>query len=312
MTVEIITPSRLHFGFLDVTKDNYHRFGGIGLALDYPRVRLKIHESDELRVEGVDSGRVRNYFREILAKTEFLGAEVIVEESIPSHKGLGSGTAITMAGLEGLKELYGFDVDLEKKAIELGRGKRSGVGIKAAMAGGFIIELGNSEDDMRKQVLLQQDFPKEWRFLLVIPEDSGLYGEEEEKAFNELDFQREISGEVCRHTLMSLIPSFKKRNLSRFGEALTRIQESVGEYFKEVQGGTFATEEANRFFNNLDSFEEKAFGFGQSSWGPTFFFLTHNKYVSELENEVKEYLGEFKGKYDTLVTKSNNRGTKVS
>ena len=40
-TIEIVTPARLHFGFLELNK-NINSFGGIGLSIDKFNTKIKL------------------------------------------------------------------------------------------------------------------------------------------------------------------------------------------------------------------------------------------------------------------------------
>lgn len=310
--VEVEAPSRLHLGFLDTTKENYHRFGGIGLALESPKTKLEISKSDDLTIRGERVGRVEKYCERLIDIFDLSGVEIVVKELVPRHKGLGSGTSLATAIIAGLMRIYGLEIDLEKTAYLLGRGKKSGIGVKAARGGGFIVELGHSEYGRKKTVLLQRNFPKNWKFILVVPEGRGLYGEEEKNAFKGLDGSKRLFGEVCRKTLMSLVPAFKEKNLSEFGESITKVQRMVGKYFEDVQGGLYASEEANRLFDDVDHFSTKVYGFGQSSWGPSFYLLTKKKNAKKLKKEVLDYLNTFNRNYEVFIPEINNKGVKIN
>jgi beta-ribofuranosylaminobenzene 5'-phosphate synthase len=73
-----------------------------------------------------------------------------------------------------------------------------------------------------------------------------------------------------------------------FGEALTEIQRILGNYFSEVQGGVFYSNEAVELLEKLG-----AKGVGQSSWGPAAYGLypTHRE-AEVAARQLAERLGE--------------------
>ncbi|PTD93519.1 GHMP kinase, partial [archaeon SCG-AAA382B04] len=56
----------MHLGFLDLSSDYYHQFGGIGLALNKPKFKIEINQSDKLIVRGEEQERVSKYFNKII------------------------------------------------------------------------------------------------------------------------------------------------------------------------------------------------------------------------------------------------------
>ncbi|OKY77844.1 MAG: putative sugar kinase [Candidatus Methanohalarchaeum thermophilum] len=311
MALEIEAPSRMHFGFLDLTGDQFHKYGGIGIAINEPKAELTIATSNTLKVKGEDQKRVRKITRDILEKLNVPGTSLHVKKTIPSHRGLGSGTSLTLAILSGLIRLYDLKLDLEKTAYRLGRGKRSGVGTKIAKKGGFVIELGHSTHGEKKPTLLQQKFPKNWFFTLITPKYQGLHGKKEKKAFEqEVNQPKKLAGEVCRTTLMSLVPALKKQNLNEFGKALTKIQKNIGKTFKKTQDGIYAYNEAKKIFNKIKNIPEVK-AYGQSSWGPTIFFLTREKQERKIKNKIDKIKPELEKEIEIKTTTPNNQGIKI-
>ena len=52
-TIEIISPSRLHFGFLEISRNNDDgTFGGIGLSIDKFNTKIKVKRNSKAKVEG--------------------------------------------------------------------------------------------------------------------------------------------------------------------------------------------------------------------------------------------------------------------
>jgi beta-ribofuranosylaminobenzene 5'-phosphate synthase len=108
----------------------------------------------------------------------------------------------------------------------------------------------------------------------------------------------EVVGKICRLIMMQLLPSLIDRDIHNFGDALTKIQVTVGKYFADVQGGIFSSSIAASGINFMK--DNGACGVGQSSWGPTVYGLVEGKkqarnLQSELENFLRKdgYNGSF-------------------
>ncbi|WP_255542488.1 hypothetical protein [Azospirillum sp. INR13] len=127
--VRVHAPARLHAGFVDLNGGLGRRFGSLGIAIDRPAITLCVRPADRLTVDGPSAERVRR-------SIERLGREaglsdmvaVTVEEAIPAHVGLGSGTQTDLAVAAALVCLEGRRTaarDLAR-ALERGRGPASG------------------------------------------------------------------------------------------------------------------------------------------------------------------------------------------
>src|SRR5262245_65918555 len=91
-------------------------------------------------------------------------------------------------------------------------------------------------------------------------------------------------GRICRLTLMKVIPAVVTDDIDAFGEAITEIQVTVGEYFAPHQGGVYAT--ATGLAAAEFAMRHGACGVGQSSWGPTVFALVRGE-VSAVRSEER-------------------------
>ena len=164
-----------------------------------------------------------------------------IQEAIPAHAGLGSGTQLALAVSAALRRLEDLPHDPAADAALMARGARSGLG-----AGLF--QLGRRRGRRRTRRRRRRrrrssrapNFPTQWRVLLVCDPDAvGLHGADERDAFAELppfergDERRALpagaDADRCRRS--------PKRELAPFGAAVTRIQEVVGDHFAPAQGG---------------------------------------------------------------------------
>ncbi len=69
---------------------------------------------------------------------------------------------------------------------------------------------------------------------------------------------------------MQALPALVERDLAQFGEAISRIQTILGNYFAPAQGGArYTSPSVAAAMALLERYG--AIGIGQSSWGPTGF-----------------------------------------
>jgi len=119
----------------------------------------------------------------------------------------------------------------------------------------------------------------------------------------------ELVGKICRLTMMKLLPALIDRDIESFGDALTKIQVVVGEYFAGVQGGTFSSLAATAGIDFMKACG--AYGVGQSSWGPAVYGLVQGKtraktILSELESFIQD-----NGGGQVFIANANNRGATI-
>lgn len=270
--VTIKVPARLHLGFLDLNGGAGRRFGSIGLPLSRPETVLTLARARETSAEGPDSERAARYLAQLSAALGLRGTyRLAVEEAIPGHAGLGSGTQIALAVAAALRTLHGMPLDIAADALLLARGGRSGIGIASFHEGGVIVDAGHGGADAPPPVVARLPFPEDWRVLLILDRAAeGLHGEAEIAAFRALPpFPEASAGEICRQTLMGVLPALAERDIEAFGMAVHAIQMIVGSYFAPAQGGVFTSPRVERLARRLA--EAGATGIGQSSWGPTGF-----------------------------------------
>ena len=94
----MVAPSRLHLGFLDLHGGLGRKYGSIGLTLEEPRTVLTLHRADRLTVTGPGSERATAMAKRLIDRLQLDDkVEIIVEEAIPEHAGLGSGTQLALA-----------------------------------------------------------------------------------------------------------------------------------------------------------------------------------------------------------------------
>ena len=293
-TIHIQTGSRLHFGLLAVQAPTGRNFGGVGLMVDVPSCQLRVSLSDKDQIDATDNlvprlTEWRRRYRELCpVEHRPPPCRIEVQQAIPSHVGLGSGTQTALALAAALAALAGeARVPATELARRVGRGLRSALGIHGFEQGGFLVEAGKWEPEEISPLVSRVTFPDEWRLLLITPRDKrGLSGESERSAFAQLGSMPDsMTDRLCRIALMELIPAVQTRDFESVSTALFEFGRLNGEYFAPIQGGVFADPRMSELANWLRS--RGCLGVGQSSWGPTLFALCRDEVeVAERRNEI--------------------------
>jgi beta-ribofuranosylaminobenzene 5'-phosphate synthase len=286
--VQVTTAARLHLGFLDLNGDLDRRFGSIGLAIDAFETSVRLREATSFEIVGEERERGG---RLALRIAESLGLDMtqklIISTAIPAHAGLGSGTQLALAIATAVRRIAGLPLDVRGDARLLDRGARSGVGVALFERGGLAVDAGRGPNTEVPPVVAHVDFPREWRVLVILdPRIEGAHGDAEKSAFASLPrFPADFASEICRRTLMQILPGAAERDLAAFGDGVARVQEIVGDHFASTQGGgRFTSAAVGRVAARLKA--RGARGIGQSSWGPTGFAfasdLDHAQFLARL------------------------------
>jgi len=144
--LEVAAPSRLHFGLLSFAAPRSRHFGGAGVMIERPGLRLRISASSRLEAVGAAAERVLEFGRRLSAY-HHLGGEpacrIEVLEMPRQHVGLAVGPALGMAVATGLAAWLDLPaMSADQLAASVGRGRRSAVGVHGHLHGGFIAEGG--------------------------------------------------------------------------------------------------------------------------------------------------------------------------
>ncbi len=278
-TLFVRTGSRLHFGPLAWGPDAGRQFGGIGLMIEEPHLLMKCERSQEWRSAGPLAERALQVAQRtvsILQNQErpvnVPPLSIQIEAAPPEHRGLGTGTQLTMAVASALWYHGGCRGPIPISLVrELGRGQRSGIGIEGFHRGGFLVDGGHG-DATGPTLIAREQVPRQWHTLLIIPNTGvGLHGVAERQVFRDLSPICETTTDrLCRLVLLEMLPSLKESNLVRFGAALQEYQGVIGRWFAPAQGGLpFGSPEAATIAQYLQDLG--LHGVGQSSWGPTLY-----------------------------------------
>lgn len=311
--LEIRTPSRLHFGLFGWGSDAPRQFGGLGLMVESPGLTIVAKRAERFEAAGPHTDRILQILNDVSARLEAEGLDVprirVECRSAPrEHAGLGVGTQLSMAVARAMLEFAGGSQPTAQQLARLTqRGRRSGIGIHGFIEGGLIVDGGRGPGSPIPTRLLQVAFPRDWWVLLIVPQESeGVHGTAEIKAFRDLPpLPRAYTDRMCALVLLGVVAGIREHDLATFSEALTEIQEMVGQAFAPAQGGRFATRETERRVGRMR--ELGLMGVGQSSWGPTIygFSLADQSRRETLRNQIA---AEFNLPPDSVIWTQGSQG----
>jgi len=328
MIVQIKTPSRLHFGLIDLNGELGRINGSLGVALESPfwliRAGEKITPNSSTLPEEFQkqlSTFKTNFDQQFETNSESINFSFL--KAIPAHVGLGSKTQFLLAVGAILAEIHHLNLHPQALAKVAQRGGTSGIGVAAFDAGGFIVDGGHSFGPGKTTttfqpssastappppVLFQSPLPHSWKFLILTPKGlKGFFGPEEQQLFAECcpvparDVER-----LSRLILMKILPAVKEADIKTFGRGLTELQTKFKRFGFEKYSGTIVTE-------LLELMRKKNFIFGSgiSSFGPTVFGLTNAlKDASHFLEEISQTFSREKFELLTMTT-SNSSGAKI-
>jgi len=319
-TVE--TGSRLHFGLIhpaaddDAWPDRHgrpalpgRRFGGVGMMIEAPALRLRAEPAPAWSAEG------RLAERALLFAWQFAAGDLpprrlVIESAPPEHAGLGSGTQLALATARALAASWRLDFPLDELARRVGRGQRSALGTHGFAAGGLLVEAGHRPGGGLSPLVARFDFPEEWHIVLVLPDaPAGLHGADERDAIGALGPLPEQRDALCRLVLLGILPALVERDLPAFGEALHDFNARAGEAFAGAQGGVYAGPVVAGWVAFLRA--RGVAGVGQSSWGPGVFAVVEDEDRARALAAAARGPGA-PGPALVIVTRARNRGATLA
>ena len=206
--IRVTAHARLHLGFLDLEGSLGRRFASLGVALATPVTRLRLSRSPSLIVEGQEQERARRYLLALAgASGHPLAYRLVVDEAIPAHAGLGSGTQLALSIGAAFGFLEGRVMPPAQVGALLQRGARSGGSIGTFQNGGLIVDGGKSGSEGVPPIIVALPVPEDWRVILLFDSSlQGVHGQNELDAFANLSlFSAEHSAYLCRLTLMQAL-----------------------------------------------------------------------------------------------------------
>lgn len=312
--------ARLHVGFQNLSLTHERLYGGVGISLAEPRVTVEAHPAD-----GVDcaDALVADYARRACDVLGVPGAAVTVEERLPRHVGLGSGTQVALATLAAVAGAYDRPARPRQRAPALGRGGRSGVGVAGFESGGFVVDAGHPTERFTTArpddgewtvppVVARRSLPDDWRFLVVLPEaTAGRSGENEDASIRSVVERAEpgIADELATVLVRRLLPAAVEGDIEAFGRAIAEFGRLNGAWYADVQGGVYRPP-AGAVVERLRDAPSVG-GVGQSSWGPAVYGVTDSSRAPAAREAAREALTLAGVEGDVLVTSVDDRGARV-
>lgn len=320
MKVRIAASSRLHLGFMDLNGSLGRLYGSIGVALSEPRTAITVTTGSQLTIQNVSPEREQKIIKLVSAFSNHYQIDpnvtIQVKRSIPEHKGFGSGTQLALSISCALAHIYRIKADPYQFSVIMDRGMRSSIGLWSFEHGGIIVDSGKlklrdgSLDARPPEVLARHDFPSDWQFVVVVPEEKkGLSGEQEKKAIGFVDPSEKISEEICRLVLMKFLPSLIAQDIEAFGSAMSEIDRRTGLFFVPVQGGIYSEKLSHAIIDHL--LVSGAYGAGPSSWGPAIYGLALRSESDDVANRMRIFLGKNKIKGKVFIASGHNRGADI-
>jgi beta-ribofuranosylaminobenzene 5'-phosphate synthase len=312
--IEIVAPSRLHFGMFSFGHRDARQFGGVGVMVVQPGVRLQVASAGRFEAVGPLGQRaelVVNHMARVLHWSELPACRIEVVEAAPQHVGLGTGTQLALAVAAGLNAFRGGKpLSPAELAAWSGRAERSAIGTYGFASGGLLVEAGKFPGESISPLEARLAFPATWRFVLTWPNDRrGLSGEEERVAFRDLPpVSPATTASLRREVTSEMLPAAESGDFARFSESLYRFGHEAGTCFAPRQGGAFASPRIEELVRTIRQLGVR--GVGQSSWGPAVFALVESTDAArDLCNRLREHLG---GDDTLLVVEPNNTGARIT
>ena len=310
-SVTVIAPARLHLGFVDLNPPTGRRFGSLGIALDSPHTRVRAwrERNDQPDSQSQQkAAQLLHALRSTIAVPDDVCVQV--EEAIPPHCGLGSGTQLALAVGTAVSRLLQIELGPRDICQILARGARSGIGIGAFARGGFLVDGGHGTSTKFPPITSRVEFPESWRVLLIFDEAfEGLSGAKEVAAFRNLpSFPETLSAHLCRLVMTRALPGLAEASMAEFGPAITEVQRIVGDHFAPAQGGRFASAGVADVLGWLEGRGVSCVG--QSSWGPTGFAML------ESEAQAHDFLREAQARWHDknlrfVIARGRNRSASI-
>lgn len=292
--IRVTTGARLHCGLFANSAESGRQFGGLGMMVSPPGFHLRASRDDRDQVIGPTywhdrlASLLSHYRRTAPADRQPPPVCWEIEQSLPAHAGLGSGTQLGLAAARSLAILAGEDdVPATVLARRTGRGLRSAIGLHGFEQGGLIVEGGKRALDSFSPLVCRAPLPADWRFILIRPRDaSGISGAEERQSLARLGpMPVTATDRLCRLAVMEIAPSALEADFEQFATSLAEFGRIVGAYFSTVQGGIFADPLMRKVAQHLE--EIGIHRLCQTSWGPTLFVPVQSPAAADsLMNEI--------------------------
>ena len=290
--VSVTTYGRLHLGFFNLNQQSQRQFGSVGVAIDAFHTSLTITAGPQQAALDPWASRILQHHLAACGVQAELN--VTIQQAVPRHGGLGSGTQMALALGAAVNRLLGLPVDAAEIAAMHQRGARSGIGIATFEHGGFVVDGGRGPHTQVPPLIAHHAFPSDWHFLLIVDNSrDGLHGQGEKNAFKQLSPPSLAATKAIQHQLLCQgLPALIEQDFTAFSHFIGHLQTYNADYFGPAQGGAYASQSVARVLEVLK--QQGYAGIGQTSWGPTGFVLfpSRAEAVAMQMQLLNEYAGD--------------------
>ena len=285
---------RVHINSIDMNGFTGRCCGGLGFAVNEPKLKIKVEKSNKEIIKGEYPEKVKEAADKIRAFYNIkMKLKITMIEEIREHKGLGSETQLYFALGTAITKLAGLDKTPDDIADDLDLSGVSGIGYGAFKYGNFVVDTGYMLGEAKKdfvahstippKIVYNSNIPENWKVILFIPKNIISISQEQEDKFFAMYTpvpESEVK-DIAYYTLMGVIPSIEEKNFDMFIKSLNVITK-LGTKKAELKINEQTTDKI------LEKINEK-FGFaGLSSLGPACYtFYDEEKTKIDL-NELKE------------------------
>ncbi|MGB9987421.1 beta-ribofuranosylaminobenzene 5'-phosphate synthase family protein [Salarchaeum japonicum] len=317
MAVRVSAPARLHFGFCNLSLSHERLYGSLGVALAEPRTVVTAAPADSVVCDHPDA---REHAERAVDLLDVPGVRVTVEEELPRHVGLGSGTQLALAVLKAVARAHDCDPHVRERAPALGRGGRSGVGVAGFERGGFVLDAGHPTERFTArapepggwtvpEIAARHELPDDWRFVLALPDaDPGRHGDAEESSMRAAveDADPGVADSIAGLVVRRVLPAAAEGDRGRFGRAVAELGRLNGQWYADEQGGVYRPPAGAV----VDSLRESpaVSGAGQSSWGPAVYAVTDATHAAEVRLAARDALDDADCDGRVRVVRPDNTG----
>lgn len=321
MRVRVDVGGRLHVGFQNLSLAHERLYGGVGVALDSPRVVVEAEPADGVVCPDTLVGKYAKRSCEILGVD---GVRIDVMEALPRHVGLGSGTQTALATLAAVGRAHGRPPRVRELAPSLNRGGRSGVGVATFESGGFVVDAGHPTERFTTAppeagewtvpaITARHELPEAWRFAVVLPNaEAGRSGDGEAESMRSVveNADPSVSDSLAALLTRRLLPAAAEGRLEAFGDAVADFGRLNGAWYADEQGGVYRPP-AGRLIDELA--ESPAIrGIGQSSWGPAVYGVTDAARADDARRAAEDALSAVDADGKVRIVDPRNEGARIS
>ena len=311
---------RLHVGFQNLALAHERLYGGIGIGLDEPRIRVRARRSERVTAP---TGAPRRYANLAVSILDVPGIDLDVERALPRHVGLGSGTQLALATYAATALAYDREPSVREHAPALGRGGRSGVGVATFEGASFVVDGGHPSSAFADgppvagewtvpPVLTRRTLPDEWRFVIAVPDvDVGRNGLAEAASMRTVVEQADpsVADEIASVVTRQLLPGVATGDLERFGAAVERVDRLNGSWYADVQNDVYPSP-VSALVEALSD-EPSLAGLAQSSWGPAVFGVTDVRNVGDAASAADDALSTCGFDGTVYTTRAVSSGARI-